>query len=65
MAMPWMTPGEPGVKANASLARKSGVVTGLPMKTGFCPASVSYSGWFPSTRVPVSTYWTLSSASIS
>ena len=29
IAMPWITPGEPGVKAKPSFARKSGVVTGF------------------------------------
>ena len=52
---PPTTPGDPGVNANASAARNSGVVNGLEMKTGFFPERPSKSGAFPFNMAPAKT----------
>ena len=62
---PVTTPGAPGENANASVATKSGVVSGLAMKTGFLPDNPSSSGALPLFKAPTRTTSTSGLAIIS
>ena len=62
---PPTTPGAPGVKANASAAKNSGVVNGFEMNTGFLPERPSNNGALPFNMAPANTTETWSLASIS